>query len=1246
MKKFFLIPLLTLLSCVMAWGENVAKNVTTGTEYDNLTTAIGAASAGDEIQMLADLDIAAADFIKITNSLTLDMNGHYIALTETTQAAVQVYGSGIDVTIKNGTIRNAGATYGSNKATNGIYVYLCDSCTLENVTITDAAQGVYGCRNNTILKNCTIDASTYGISTISSYTSTTVVDGGHIKGAKYGIFNQKNTSEIKIQSGLIEGSDAAIVLYNGGTLTATGGTIQGTKYYGIWAYSLKASTVNISGNAQVFGPTNALKSQHAGSNITINGGTLNSNGTTILLNKGNLTISDNALITSAGNYGVSSDATNTTGNITINGGSIGTAENRIGYGIGMKAGTLTMNGGSVYAYAYGIASQGGTLIVNDGVNIDIAPTAEHLVNGAAIALVAPASTPINATVNGGTFNATGMAFTQTAGTATINGGTFNGDVRAVELIAASANATLTIENGSFASKHNTVAATSLAAEYTATLDIKGGTFVVTPDNISTPSTDAVTISGNTTDNSGERAAYPAIVNISGGTFSGGYAGVSLWGKGAVANISGGSIDADAFAICGNGTPQNNGTEINITGGTIGSEETALAIYHPQYGTLNIENGTLTGKNSAIEMRAGNLTIKDGVFTATAQKYHCNPNGNGATTGGAAIAIAQHTTKLPISVNIQGGSFYGVYPISQCNPQVNAQEYVDLLNLVVSGGKFWATNTANVAAYTQNDKLKFRGGYYNLAPHAFVDEGYMAINNPDAAPYPTAAEGYLFKIGPFTPQTDLVIQDGPWQNKNTWENNTVPTEASNVTVAGNVTVENTEVAYAHDVTLNENATLTIKEGATLVVGDDIALDPSAKLVVEEGGQLLIAPSDELVQPTGTVTLVADGAGVKAGKTDLTDAKNFYWQHFAIPTAEKPDAIQLFTSERTPINEAITYYNEWNITEGWEAIVKDNVTTPFVGYNFTNIRPFGANVNYDFTGKLVGNASNPLVFTQRGFNFLGNSYLAPINIQALQTSMYEQGLEFTIYIFTKQGKKQIYRAINEVTASIYGIDEIKPMQGFFMYAQEATTADFQYNSAVYSAFINKQNAGASNNAPARRAASQYDAKAIIGIESAEGEYDEVVLVASNDFSDEYDLKADARKMENNGLNIYADGSFDNLAVMATNDLMGQTLSITTGADAQYTISFSNVEGELALRDNVTGAVVAIENGATYEFAAQPNTTLDARFQIVNRFNAPTAIENTEVKANVKGIYSITGMYLGEDFNALPAGVYVVDGVKIVK
>ncbi len=662
----------------------------------------------------------------------------------------------------------------------------------------------------------------------------------------------------------------------------------------------------------------------------------------------------------------------------------------------------------------------------------------------------------------------------------------------------------------------------------------------------------------------------------------------------------------------------------------------VAIYGAGYAKWNIVDGAqITGTDAAMEIRAGVLNINGGKFTATATTSSVTPNGNGTTTTGSAISVAQHTTKLPIDVTINGGEFRAIYPIAQYNPQKNEAAYVDQVNITVNGGKFWATNTANVAAYTQDNKLTLNGGYYNLAPHAFVGADKIAKSNTDAA---SLAEGYLFEVGDFTPANDVVVTDGAWQATTTWEDATVPTEVSDVTVAGDVTVENTAVAYAHNLTLNPSAKLTIKDGATLVLGNNANVDATANLVVEEGGQLLIAPSTTPVQPKGTVKLVADNAGLKRAGLVNTDAKNLYWQLFAIPTVGTPD-------EFTPSVAGITYLNKWDIMNGWETAAKAEICEPFVGYSLSNQQIYTEPVTYTFTGTLVGNAPQALNFTQRGFNFFGNSYLAPINIKALQTSMYEQGLEFTIYVYDKSGRNQVYRALNEVTASIYGREEIAPMEGFFMYAQEATQADFQYNSAVYSAFLNKQRSSAAS-APARNAKSAFDAKAVIAIESATGAYDEVVLVESDKYTNDYDVKADARKMDNNGLNIYADGSFDNLAVMATNDLMGQTLSITTGADAQYTISFSNVEGELALRDNVTGAVVAIENGASYQFAAQPNTTMEGRFEIVGRHNVPTAIENTEVKANVKGIYSLTGMYLGEDFNALPAGIYVVDGVKIVK
>ena len=102
--------------------------------------------------------------------------------------------------------------------------------------------------------------------------------------------------------------------------------------------------------------------------------------------------------------------------------------------------------------------------------------------------------------------------------------------------------------------------------------------------------------------------------------------------------------------------------------------------------------------------------------------------------------------------------------------------------------------------------------------------------------------------------------------------------------------------------------------------------------------------------------------------------------------------------------------------------------------------------------------------------------------------------------------------------------------------------------------------------------------------------------------------------------------------------------------YTISFENVQGEdLVLVDLVSGARTNMTEGAIYTFHAEANESNDYRFQVVSAAKMPTSIDEVEAAKTKKvGVYTLTGQYLGNAsiFNALPAGVYVVDGVKKVK
>ena len=154
-----------------------------------------------------------------------------------------------------------------------------------------------------------------------------------------------------------------------------------------------------------------------------------------------------------------------------------------------------------------------------------------------------------------------------------------------------------------------------------------------------------------------------------------------------------TVIADAFAVSGNGTPNDcSGTDIVITGDCKIKSNYAQAIYHPQYGVLTInltEDSALAYIRgvSGIEMRAGELVVIGGYIEATGDELDSMPNGNGSTTSGAAIAIVQHTTKQPINVRLDGGVFNGVFAVYEENQQNNEQAAVEKISLAINGGVF-------------------------------------------------------------------------------------------------------------------------------------------------------------------------------------------------------------------------------------------------------------------------------------------------------------------------------------------------------------------------------------------------------------------------------------------------------------------------------------------------------------------------------------------------------------------------------
>ena len=178
-------------------------------------------------------------------------------------------------------------------------------------------------------------------------------------------------------------------------------------------------------------------------------------------------------------------------------------------------------------------------------------------------------------------------------------------------------------------------------------------------------------------------------------------------------MSGGEIIAKWFGISGNGNTGEGGTNITMSGGKISSEETG--IYHPQNGKLTISGGEISGGWSAVEVRSGETVITGGTLTSTSKEYSCNPNSNGNTTKGAAIAIVQHVTKNNISAKLSGGNFEGVKAITEENPQQN--DPAPQIQMAVTGGTYKGD------IYTTDVKNFISGGVFSEE----VSEEYCAAN---------------------------------------------------------------------------------------------------------------------------------------------------------------------------------------------------------------------------------------------------------------------------------------------------------------------------------------------------------------------------------------------------------------------------------------------------------------------------------------------------------------------------------------
>jgi len=615
-----------------------------------------------------------------------------------------------------------------------------------------------------------------------------------------------------------------------------------------------------------------------------------------------------------------------------------------------------------------------------------------------------------------------------------------------------------------------------------------------------------------------------------------------------------------------------------------------------------------------------------------------------------------------------------------------------ITLNITGGTYSVDPLGN----TWDTKWVDRPIFSETAPYAKTGQCYSRR--------PTIPSGYEVKEITTTQggvTTTLYRVREEITSSTTLNDNAGQNETEEIKVTESITVANEETKAEYvevkggtssdpivTVTVPEGKTLEVSNGMDVTGNAEVVVEPGSTLSVGEGGLISEKPENIIIEAdqTGSASLLLDPAVIINTTPNLTvrmtakqigrdAAGDFYWHRYAMPVA----SISGWDKEGSLVGAGSyevqyrTYVYAWDYSANDWVSIAPNAMAPLKGYTLTLASDYihvngegkvtseatkDGNLNtlqdvtYIFKGNLVGNTDQPLTFEKEGFNYFGNSYTGYMHALTVLNGIESEHVDGTIYMWNAENQNYAGVSKNKLSKN-RGLEEwqkeIAPMQTFILRLRGADSANegVSYADAIW----NNPRYGNAASAPARRALADDDdeeAYMDIIVTSANGKSDVVDFTQMASKSDAYENGYDSEKYMNPGtINLYATIGDMNYSSVVTNVLLGKTLSLQTVDETDYTISFEYVEGEqYALRDKVTNDVVAISNDVTYSFSAQPNAVAENRFEIVSIDQVPTAVDNVVTTPKHRGIYTMLGQYVGEDFKALPAGVYIVNGVKIVK
>ena len=307
------------------------------------------------------------------------------------------------------------------------------------------------------------------------------------------------------------------------------------------------------------------------------------------------------------------------------------------------------------------------------------------------------------------------------------------------------------------------------------------------------------------------------------------------------------------------------------------------------GNVTIYGGKITG-STGMEIRAGELNMTGGSLTGTATPTTVTPNGNGGTSDGAGLAIAQHTTKLPVIVNISDGTISGYSALYESNPQNNDSNSIAKVQIAVTGGNFAAINGGTNAVYSQDKTGFITGGYFTSKPaKEYIATGYYVVESDK--------DGYICMISNTVPtKAQVIVNDTTAVTPPT---NAHLTEADKTAIRTKTNVDGVAEAAAgsknrivKDAGVNASAV-----DASKLIEVEVAVDVAVSDVQKNAEGTAISTITFTAKPTATVKVDGNATGTPVPVENSMLNGQAITVKLPLPAGFTPEQIKHISSDRS-------------------------------------------------------------------------------------------------------------------------------------------------------------------------------------------------------------------------------------------------------------------------------------------------------------------------------------------------------------